>query len=148
LRLRIQFNRKGDVSIGYMFVLIISALVMTAMSLVAANFIASSSEVAKEVQVQQVAVLLEMEVEEAIYMGSNHPNCIYHKNITLPKEIYGVQFRITLTTDAIYINGTLGEIREKRSINPPPFLKLSGSVPSTAGVAMLSYDGNGRIQIL
>ena len=147
MRLQIKFDRKGDVSIGYMFVLIISALVMTAMSLVSAGFIANSSDVAKDVQIQQVGVLLEMEVEEAIYMGSNHPNCIYHKNITLPKEIYGIQYRITLTSEAIYINGTHGEIREKRSINPPPFITLSGSAPSTAGVAMLSYDGNGRIQI-
>jgi len=140
-------NRRGDVSIGYMFVLIISALVMTAMSLIAANFIATSSDIAKDVQVHQVSVMLEIEVEEVIYMGSNHPSALYNKNVTLPKEIYGIQYRIELSKDFIYINGTHGDIREKLSISAPPFLSLSGSVPSTAGTLMILYDGNGNVMI-
>lgn len=143
----LEFNRRGDVSIGYMFVLIISALVMTAMALICANFISASSEIATNVQVHQVTVMLEIEIEEAIYMGSNHPNAIYHKNVTLPKEIYGIQYRIELSHEFFYINGTHGDIREKISISPPQSLSLSGSVTSTAGVLLISYEGNGLIEI-
>ena len=114
-----ELNKKGDVSIGYMFVLIISALVMTAMSLVAAGFIHNSSEVAKDVQIDQVGITLEIEIEDAIYMGSNHPHSQYYKNVSLPREIYGIQYRIALSNKFIYINGTYGDIRETRSISPP-----------------------------
>ncbi len=142
-----MIDRNGDVSIGYMFVLIISALVMTAMSLISADFINTSSDVAKTVQVDQVSIVMAIEIEEAIYMGSAHPGSVYHKNVTLPKEIYGIQYQLGLDNDFIYINGTYGEFREKISVSPPPSLTMSGSVPSTAGVILISYDGNSRIEI-
>lgn len=138
---------RGDVSLGYILILVICALIMTAMALLSANFISTSGEVAKDTQMQQVRVIVETEVEEAIYMGTNFPLCVYLKNFTLPKEIYGIQYRVTLSFKFIYLNGSDGDMREKISINPSPGLAMTGSVSSSAGIALIKYNGKGTIEI-
>lgn len=146
-RFTLRGDRRGDVSLGYILILVICALVMTAMALIAAGFISTSGEVAKQTQMEQVRVIVETEVEEAIYMGTSYPGAVYSKNITLPKEIYGVQYYIELSFKFIYINGSLGDMRETLPINPTPGLSLGGKVSSSAGIALIKYDGKGKITI-
>jgi len=146
-RLGMRLDDRGDVSLGYILILVICALVMTAMAMISAGFISQSGEVAKETQVEQVKIIIETEMEEAIYMGCNFPGAVYLKNITLPEEIYGVNYRIELTFKFVYINGTHGDIREKVSINPAPGMLLRGSVSSSAGIALIKYNGKGTIEI-
>jgi hypothetical protein len=140
-------DNRADVSLGYILILVICALIMTAMALLSAGFISTSGEVAKDTQMEQVRVIVETEVEEAIYMGTNFPGAVYLKNFTLPKEIYGVQYSIELSFKFIYLNGSNGDMREKLSINPSPGLSMTGSVSSSAGIALITYNGKGTIEI-
>jgi hypothetical protein len=131
-------DNKGIMGIGYIYTFMISALLMTAITLTTATMIRETSRASVVCEARDVLSRVIDCIEDAIYMGTQHPHATYIKELSLPREIHGVEYEIEATNDAVYVNSTDGYIEIKGKL-ASSYITISGSVLSSAGLIRVEY---------
>ncbi len=136
----------GATEVGYIFILVITALILTSMTMLTATIIHDATQNAISTQLQQVDKTLKSELEECVYFALTYPTCHYSKNVTLPKTLDGDPYTVALSGSYYYVNTSAGDVKLKTRLEAPG-IELAGQITSNSGMIRMVYKGNGVVRI-
>ena len=148
LLLRMRSTTDGMVEISYIYVFLISALILMGITLSISFIMQSSNETATQVEMESLANRIVRAIQEANNFGMLHPHATWYYMIELPTTVEGYSYtvRIVNSTELQIVGPT--RVIYKASIPKSKFevkTQPETGIPSDAGKLYVVYEGTNEI---
>jgi len=97
-------NNDGYVEIGYIYVLIISALVFVSFTTILTDKIDDETKEATKSQLESIGNKLTMNINNAINLVNTNNNSVLDINIPVPTAVTGYSYSILIKDNTMYLN--------------------------------------------
>ena len=136
----------GTVEIGYIYTLIISALVLASLTVVVSDRMEQMANSSTAFQLQEVGQEISMRLNRAQDLLSRHSGASFTQTITIPSQINNNIYSISIYESRIYLNSSFNDIHREYEltnsyINVYSFNQVSREISRIT-------SNSGRIQIV
>lgn len=99
-------DREGFVEIGYIYVLVISALIFVSLTTMLSKTVEDEIERSVRVQLYEVGGKIEMNINNALIYANSHPDSQININIKIPTTVGGNRYAIFIDDDEMFLNSS------------------------------------------
>ena len=99
-------DRNGFVEIGYIYALVISALVFVTFTTMLSDTVEKETDRSVRVQLYEIGGKIEMNINNAVNFINSHPDSSVDMNINIPTTVGGRRYSIYINDNVMSLNST------------------------------------------
>jgi len=99
-------DRNGFVEIGYIYALVISALVFVTFTTMLSDTVEKETDRSVRVQLYEIGGKIEMNINNAVNFINSHPDSSVELNIRIPTTVGGRRYSIYVNDNVMSLNST------------------------------------------
>ena len=96
----------GFVEIGYIYVLVISALIFVSLTTMLSTTVEDETERSVRVQLYEIGGRIEMNINNAVIYASSHPDSQININVKIPTTVGGNRYTIFVDDNEMFLNSS------------------------------------------
>ena len=101
-----QHNKKAFVEIGYIYVLVISALVFVSLTTMISQKVEDETDRAIKVQLYEIGGRIEMNINSAVTFAVSHPDSQLDMNLAIPTNVGGNDYTVYIKDNEMFLNSS------------------------------------------
>jgi len=104
--LYIKQNEKAFVEIGYIYVLVISALIFVSLTTMISQRVEEETERSVKVQLYEIGGKIEMNINNAVTFSASHPDSQLDMNVAIPTTVGGDDYTVYIKDNEMFLNSS------------------------------------------
>lgn len=104
--LSLRQNEKAFVEIGYIYVLVISALVFVSLTTMISQKVEDETDRSVKVQLYEIGGRIEMHINNAVTFAVSHPDSQLDMNVAIPTTVGGDDYTIYIKDNEMFLNSS------------------------------------------
>jgi len=131
-------DRRGVIELAYMFVFIITALLLTVMTLSTADMLKKENNQLVDREFEYVGDVVMEAIMDATEAGASGDNVEYSKTIRVPREISGMEYTVEVRYGQLMVEAVDGSGTEMRGV-PKMEYEIVGTSNSANGEIIVRF---------
>ncbi|MDP6156626.1 MAG: hypothetical protein QGH39_05595 [Candidatus Thermoplasmatota archaeon] len=106
-------NKGAFVEIGYIYVLVISALVFVSLTTMISQRVEEETDRSAKVQLYEIGGKIEMNINNAVIFAASHPDSQLDMNVMIPTTVGGDDYTVYIKDNEMFLNssGTVSSVK-------------------------------------